>query len=147
MPSLWRHKPRTQLNPQQTPGLTKRSLDVEGATGLRDQAANAFPVLKRVDPVLFGKLLSGGEILLGAALIAPVVPTWAAAAGLAGFSGALMRVYLKTPGMTREDGIRPAPAGMGIARDVFMLGSALGLLVEELTSRQARRKISGKTVR
>ena len=58
-----------------------------------------------------------------------------------------MRVYMKTPGMTREDGIRPAPAGMGIARDVFMLGSALGLLVEELTSRQARRKISGKTVR
>lgn len=87
MPSLWRHKPRTQLNPQPTPGFTKRSLDVEGATGLRDQAANAFPVLKRVDPVLFGKLLSGGEILLGAALIAPVVPTWAAAAGLAGFSG------------------------------------------------------------
>lgn len=128
-------------------GFTKRSLDVEGATGLRDQAANAFPVLKRVDPVLFGKLLSGGEILLGSALLAPLVPTWVAAAGLAGFSGGLMRVYLKTPGMTREDGIRPAPAGMGIARDVFMLGSALGLLVEELTARQARHKISGRTMR
>lgn len=107
-------------------GFTKRSLDVEGATGLRDQAGNAFPVLKRIDPVRFGKLLSGGEIVLGTILLAPVVPTWVAAAGLAGFSGALMRVYLKTPGMTRKDGFRPAPAGMGIARDVFMLGSALG---------------------
>lgn len=97
--------------------------------------------------MLFGKLLSGGEILLGSALLAPLVPTWVAAAGLAGFSGALLRVYLKTPGMTREDGIRPTPAGMGIARDVFMLGSALGLLVEEVTTRQARRKISGRTVR
>ncbi|WP_448073692.1 hypothetical protein [Georgenia yuyongxinii] len=118
-------------------GMTKRSLDREGATGLRDQAANAFPVLKKMDPVHFGKALSTFEIVLGAALLAPVVPTWVAAAGLSGFSAALMRVYLKTPGMTREDGVRPAPAGMGIARDVFMLGSGLGLVVEELTSRRA----------
>lgn len=128
-------------------GFTKRSLDVEGATGLRDQAANAFSVLKRVNPVLFGKLLSSSEILLGTALLAPVVPTWVAAAGLSGFSGALMRVYLKTPGMTLEDGIRPAPAGMGIARDVFMLGSALGMLVEEATVQQVRRKIPRRAAR
>lgn len=123
-------------------GVTKRSLDAERATGLRDQAAHAFPLLKKVDPVRFGKLLSGGEILLGAALLTPVMPTWVAAAGLAGFSGALMRVYLTTPGMTREGGIRPAPAGMGIARDVFMLGSAIGLLIDELTTRQARQTVS-----
>lgn len=119
-------------------GMTKRSLDLEGATGLRDQAAHAFPPLKRMDPVRFGKLLSVSEIVLGAALLAPVVPTWLVAAGLSGFSGALMRVYLKTPGLTREDGIRPAPAGMGIARDVFMLGSGLGLLLEEITARRAK---------
>lgn len=118
-------------------GITKRSLDVEGATGLRDQAANGFPSLKQVDPVRFGKALSTFEIVLGAALLAPVVPTWLAAAGLSGFSAALMRVYLKTPGLTREDGIRPAPAGMGIARDVFMLGSGLGLVVEELATKRA----------
>lgn len=47
----------------------------------------------------------------------------------------LMGVYLKTPIMTLKDGIRPAAAGMGIARDVFMLGSGVGLLVEELTDR------------
>ena len=118
-------------------GVSKRSLDVEGATGLRDQAAIAFPALKKMDPVRFGKALSTFEIALGVALLAPVVPTWIAAVGLSGFSAALMRVYLTTPGMTREDGIRPAPAGMGIARDVFMLGSGLGLLVEELTAKHA----------
>ena len=118
-------------------GVSKRSLDVEGATGLRDHAAIAFPALKKINPVRFGKALSTFEIALGVALLAPVVPTWIAAVGLSGFSAALMRVYLKTPGMTREDGIRPAPAGMGIARDVFMLGSGLGLLVEELTAKHA----------
>lgn len=117
-------------------GVTKRSLDAEGATGLRDQAANAFPFLKQVDPMRFGKALSAFEITLGTALLAPMVPTWAAAAVLSGFSAALMRVYLKTPGMTRDDGIRPAPAGMGIARDVFMLGSGLGLVVEELAAKR-----------
>jgi len=112
-------------------GITKRSLDVDGATGLRDQAANAFPFLKKMDPVRFGKALSTFEIALGTALLAPMVPTRVAAAGLSGFS-----VYLKTPGFTRDDGIRPAPAGMGIARDVFMLGSGLGLMVEELATRR-----------
>ncbi|MCA5891742.1 hypothetical protein LEP48_14645 [Isoptericola sp. NEAU-Y5] len=117
-------------------GITKRSLDVDGATGLRDQAANAFPFLKKMDPVRFGKALSTFEIALGTALLAPMVPTQVAAAGLSGFSAALMAVYLKTPGFTRDDGIRPAPAGMGIARDVFMLGSGLGLMVEELATRR-----------
>lgn len=117
-------------------GITKRSLDVDGATGLRDQAANAFPFLKKMDPVRFGKALSTFEIALGTALLAPMVPTRVAAAGLSGFSAALMAVYLKTPGFTRDDGIRPAPADMGIARDVFMLGSGLGLMVEELATRR-----------
>ncbi|WP_026551430.1 hypothetical protein, partial [Arthrobacter sp. H20] len=72
-------------------GITKRSLDVEAATGLRDQAAVAFAPLKKIDPVRFGKILSTSEIILilGAALLVPVVPTWLAAAGLTGFSGAL----------------------------------------------------------
>ena len=119
-------------------GIGKRSLDAEKAAGLRDQAALVFPPLKKMEPQRFGKLLSAFEIGLGAALIVPVVPTWLVSAGLIGFSGMLMGVYLKTPGMTLRDGIRPAPAGMGIARDVFMLGSGVGLLVDELTDRGKR---------
>lgn len=116
-------------------GIGKRSLDTEKATGLRDQAAQVFPPLKKMDPTRFGKLLSAFEIGLGAALIIPVIPTWLVSAGLIGFSGMLMGVYFKTPSLTLKDGIRPSPAGMGIARDVFMLGSGVGLFVEELTTR------------
>lgn len=119
-------------------GIGKRSLDVEKAAGLRGQAALVFPPLKKIEPRRFGKLLSAFEIGLGAALIVPVVPTWLVSAGLIGFSGMLMGVYLRSPGMTLKDGVRPAPEGMGIARDVFMLGSGVGLLVEELTDRCKR---------
>ena len=119
-------------------GIGKRSLDVETAAGLRDQAALVFPVLKKMDPERFGKLLSAFEICLGVALLIPVVPTWLVSAGLTGFSGMLMGVYLKTPSLTMDDGIRPTPAGMPIARDVFMLGSGLGMFVEELTTRGKR---------
>lgn len=115
-------------------GMSKRSLTVDKAEGLRDQAARVIPPLKKMDPKRFGKLLSGFEISLGTALLIPVVPTWLVSAGLIGFSGLLMGVYLKTPELTMDDGIRPAPAGMGIARDVFMLGSGVGMLVEELTA-------------
>lgn len=120
-------------------GIGKRSLDAEKAAGLRDQAALVFPPLKKMDPRRFGKLLSAFEIGLGAALIVPVIPTWLVSAGLIGFSGMLMGVYLKTPSLTMKDGIRPTPAGMGIARDIFMLGSGVGLLVEEATTRGKKR--------
>ncbi|AOP53637.1 hypothetical protein BLSMQ_1927 [Brevibacterium aurantiacum] len=35
----------------------------------------------------------------------------------------------------------------GIARDDFMLGSAMGLLVDELTDQKARQNVSRKKVR
>lgn len=119
-------------------GFSKRTLNAETAAGLRDQAARVFPALGKMDPVLFGKLLSTFEISLGTALVIPIVPTWLVSAGLIGFSGMLMGVYLKTPELTQNNGIRPSPAGMPIARDVFMLGSAIGLFIEEMTQHTKR---------
>ncbi|MEE6274655.1 hypothetical protein [Georgenia wangjunii] len=117
-------------------GLGKRELDAESAAGLQSMAANAFPQLGEMDPKDFGKLISTGETALGAALLLPVVPSWLAGLGLTGFSAALLRMYLRTPGMTEADGIRPTQAGTGIAKDVFMLGIGLGLVVDALTSKR-----------
>lgn len=111
-------------------GLGKRGADAETAAGLHGMAAQAYPFLADVDPRTFVRLLSAAEIALGAALLLPVVPTGLAAAGLTAFSGGLVGLYLRTPGMTREDGIRPSQDGIGLAKDVFMLGSAVGLLVD-----------------
>ena len=39
-------------------------------------------------------------------------------------------MYLKTPGMTLEDGIRPTPEGTGLAKDIWMLGIAAALILD-----------------
>ena len=117
-------------------GLGKRGLDEESAAGLQAMGANAYPQLKEMSPQDFGKLLSTGEIALGAALLAPIVPSWLAGLGLTAFSGSLLKMYLNTPGLTEEDGVRPTSDGVPIAKDVFMLGIGLGLLVDALTSRK-----------
>ena len=56
-------------------GLGKRNVDPEHAAGLHGMASQAYPVLGKMDPQQFARLLSAGEITLGAALLAPVVPT------------------------------------------------------------------------
>jgi hypothetical protein len=56
-------------------------------------------------------------------------------AGLTAFSAALLGIYARTPGLTKEDGIRPSQQGTALAKDVWMLGIGLGLTVDALTDR------------
>jgi hypothetical protein len=117
-------------------GWGKRGIPDDGAAGLQQMAAHAFPQLKEMSPKDFGKLISTAEIALGVALLTPIVPTWLAALGLAGFSGGLLRMYTAVPGLTMSDGIRPTADGNAIAKDVFLAGIAGTLLLDELTSRK-----------
>jgi hypothetical protein len=117
-------------------GITKRGLTEEGAAGLQQMAVQAFPQFKQMSAKDFGKLLSTGEIALGTALLLPIVPTWLAALGLAGFSAGLLRMYTKVPGLTQEGSIRPTQDGTVIAKDVWLAGIAWSLLVDEVTSRR-----------
>lgn len=134
-------------------GLGKRNMPQEQAEAMRDQGAVGVPPLKDVDANTFGTALAYGEIALGAALLCPKVPGWLAGAGLAAFSGGLLNMYRKTPGMT-IDGIRPTPEGLPVAKDVFMLGIAGTLILESLRSgavsgqkaaRRAGKKVSQAT--
>ena len=115
-------------------GITKLSADERAAATLHGMATGSYPALKRVDYRLFTKLLAGGEIAIGAALLLPVVPTAAAAAGLAAFSAGLLGLYLRTPGMRQQNSLRPTESGIALAKDVWMFGIAAGLLIDELTS-------------
>lgn len=122
-------------------GLDKRRLDAEGAAGLQAMAARVYPPASSMKPELFGKMLSYAEMSLGAALLAPFVPSRLAGAGLAFFSGSLFTMYLKTPGMTLADGIRPSQQGTVLAKDVWMLGIAAALILD----RKSAVKRSGGT--
>ena len=63
-----------------------------------------------------------------------------AGATLVGFSGALLHMYRETPGMTEEDGVRPTAKGLSLAKDVWMLGIGLGLMIDGLTPKRKHHK-------
>lgn len=117
-------------------GLNKRRADEATAQGVHGMAAGTFTFLEDQDPVQFTRTLSTAEIALGTALLAPFVPTGVVALGLGAFSAGLVAMYLKTPGMTEKDGVRPTPQGTGLAKDVFLLGIAGGLLVDALSRKK-----------
>ncbi|MFC5957647.1 hypothetical protein ACFP51_25225 [Streptomyces pratens] len=114
-------------------GLSKRVVDEETAAQLHGMAKNTYPFLGKVPAATFARLLSAGEITLGAALLLPVVPTVVAGAGLAAFSSALLGMYLRTPGMREEGSLRPTQQGTPLAKDVWMLGVGIGFVVDEMT--------------
>jgi len=119
-------------------GVGKLSADADAAGRLHTMAAGTYPFLSKVDPPTFVKALAVGEIAVASVLLAPVVPAWLAGAVLTGFSGALLTMYLKTPGMTKEDGVRPTQQGTPIAKDVWMLGSGLNLFLDGLADRRRK---------
>jgi hypothetical protein len=117
-------------------GLNKRGVDEQTAQGIHGMAAGTYSFLEDVEPQQFAKALSTAEIALGTALLLPFVPTGLVAVGLGAFSAGLVGMYLKTPGMTQEDGVRPTEQGTGLAKDVFLLGIAGGLLADSLSRKK-----------
>ncbi|RKN37837.1 hypothetical protein [Micromonospora endolithica] len=119
-------------------GLGKRSLEGEAAQGVHGMAVGAIPQLGALPPERFAMLLSRGEIALGAALLAPFVPSVLAGLGLAAFGAGLVQLYLRTPGMREPGSLRPTPQGIGLAKDVWLVGAGLTLVLDDLTLRRRR---------
>jgi len=119
-------------------GLGKWGADEQGAAGPHGMAAGTFPFLSKIPARDFSRLLSATEITVGTALLLPAVPAGVAGVALTAFSGGLVATYLKTEGFTR-DGIRPTPAGVPFAKDIWLLGIGLGLIIDELTERACAR--------
>jgi hypothetical protein len=114
-------------------GIGKLSADEETAAQLHGFAVGTYPFLAKLKPKDFVRLLAGTEIALGSALLLPVVPSAVAGAGLAAFSGGLLGLYVKTPGMRKEGTPLPTQQGIPLAKDVWMLGVGLGLVIDDLT--------------
>jgi hypothetical protein len=119
-------------------GLGKRSLEGEAAAGVHGMAVSAIPALKRFEPSAFARLLSGAEIALGVALLLPIVPSAVAGAGLVAFSGGLLRLYWATPGMHEPGDPRPSQQGIPLAKDVWLFGAGLTLILDDVVSRARR---------
>ena len=116
-------------------GLGKLKADEGTAQFLHGAAASTYPVFAGMEPKKFAKLLAVSEIAVGAALLTPFVPATVAGGALAGFGSSLMGMYLKTPSMTQEDGIRPTQEGTAVAKDVWLVGAGLSLLAQGMRRR------------
>ncbi len=111
-------------------GVGKFNADDDTATALHGMASGAYPIVHKVPPKPFLKALAVGETTLGAALLLPIVPAGLAGLALAGFSGSLLGVWWRTPGMHEEGSPRPTQQGITIAKDVWMLGIGTSLVID-----------------
>lgn len=111
-------------------GIGKLGLPPEAAASMQEMASKGIPQLGELTPEQFGKLLSFGEIAVGAALLTPFVPARLAGAALTTFAAGLLSMYFRIPELTEADGIRPSQAGTPIAKDSWLLAIGLALLLD-----------------
>ncbi len=116
-------------------GIGKLSADEETAAQLHGFASGAYPFLAKLKPRDFVRLLAATEITLGSALLLPIVPSAVAGAGLTAFSGGLLGLYARTPGMHNENSPLPTQQGIPLAKDAWMMGIGLGLVIDDLADR------------
>jgi hypothetical protein len=120
-------------------GLSKQGLEGQAAEGVHAMAVGAIPRLEQIPPQRFARMLSNGEIALGAALLTPFIPSALVGAALVGFSAGLLQLYMKTPGMRQPGSIKPTQQGIGLAKDVWLLGAGLTLMLDTKRKRRRRR--------
>jgi uncharacterized membrane protein YkgB len=111
-------------------GIGKLGLDAGTAGYLQSMAAKGIPQVTQLDAEQFGKALAASEIAIGSALLAPFVSSRLAGLGLLAFSAGMMAMYFRTPELTEEDGVRPSQDGTSVAKDIWMVGIALALIVD-----------------
>ena len=114
-------------------GIGKLSADEAAAAQLHGFAAGTYPFLKKLKPKDFARLLAATEIALGTALLIPVIPAAVAGAGLAAYAGGLLGLYVRTPGMRKQGTLLPTEQGTALAKDIWMAGIGLGLVIDDLT--------------
>jgi hypothetical protein len=131
----WRHMPQRVAAGAfiLQSGISKWSADEETANQVHGFAVGTYPFLAKLKPTDFMMLLAGSEIALGTALLIPFVPSAVAGAGLTAFSGGLLGLYVRTPGMRKEGTPLPTQQGIPLAKDVWMAGIGLGLVIDDLT--------------
>jgi hypothetical protein len=111
-------------------GLKKLQADEQTAANVHGMAVGTYPMFEKVPPATFVKALGIGETSLGAALLLPIVPTRLAGLALTAFSGGLLGMYWRTPGM-HENG-RPTAQGTPLAKDAWLFGIGTSLVIDSV---------------
>jgi len=114
-------------------GLQKLTGDAETAKRVHGMAVGTYPFLKAIPSTIFLRLLAITEIVIGAMLLLPFVGAALCGLALTAFSGGLLGLYVRTPGM--HDGrFRPTQQGTPLAKDVWLVAIGAGLLIDSALS-------------
>ncbi|WP_202879641.1 hypothetical protein [Serinicoccus kebangsaanensis] len=126
-------------------GIGKLKAGEEEAEQMHGWASSVYPMFKDMKAGDFTRALAYGEIGLGAMLLLPTVPSAVAGGALAAFGAGLTGLYLNTPGMTEEDGVRPTAEGTPIAKDIWLVGAGLTLATQSFLSgtKHAAKSVAG----
>ena len=119
-------------------GLSKLSGDAETAKALHGTACGSYPMLRRIPPPLFLRLLALTEIVLGGMLLVPVIGPTLAGLALTSFAGGLLGIYVRTPGM-HDERLRPTRQGTPIAKDIWLASIGVTLLLDAALADSGRR--------
>jgi hypothetical protein len=115
-------------------GLGKLKGDEGTAKAIHGMGSGAYPILGKVEPKLFLKTLAVSEVALGSALLLPIVPAGLAGLGLSGFSGSMLGMWWRTPGMHEPGSVKPTQQGTAVAKDVWMLAIGASLVIDAALS-------------
>ena len=110
-------------------GISKLKADDAHLDQVFSTAITAYPFLEPVGASKFGRLLGSYETTVGSTLLMPFVSDRKAGMVLLPLTVALVGLYLKIPGMRQDASLRPSSQGIALAKDSWLLGIALGLLL------------------
>lgn len=111
-------------------GLENWKGSEEQAKALHGMASGSYPFVEKIEPATFLKILAAAEIGVGAALLTPFVSNRLAGSVLTAFAGSLVTLYLRTPALHKPGSVWPTQQGVGVSKDVWMLGIGLGLVAD-----------------
>ena len=75
----------------------------------------------------------------------PVVPAGLAGAALTAFALGTLGLYLRTPGLRQEGSLRPSEQGIAVAKDIWLVGIGLALVIDEILERSNNTRSSSAT--
>jgi hypothetical protein len=122
-------------------GLAKLQADEEHHKHVHALAVQAYPVFGALDAKVFNKVLGTTEVALGSTLLVPFVSSRLAGLSLGSFSALLLGLYARVPGMHHDGTLRPTDFGLSFAKDSWLAGIALALLIDGMTRSPKQKRV------
>ncbi len=115
-------------------GVTKLKGDELFAQAVHGMFCATYPAFKGLRPALLLKALAIIDLVVGGALLMPIIGARFAGLSLTGYSATLLGIYLRTPGL-HDSRLLPTLAGTAFAKDAWLAAIGTSLVIDSATAR------------